>query len=259
MSETNKNEKKIILFPGDILPFDQKLLQYKVFSLKKEKQGEEQKQSLSSMKSIIFYPDRAKNKSKPKNNENKDKSEENDIIPTIYYGNYYSAKKNDIVIGIISQKTYEIYRVNILASKEASLNSIDFEGATRKTKPNLNVGDVVFAKVEKENKYSNVTLTCKCSSNSKGWSSGESTYGELKGGKLYDYNRYLCLKLLDNKDFIYRLKECVKKLQLKIGYNGRIWIKTELIEDYPKVFQAIKEGLNLNNEEREIFLNKLFK
>jgi len=269
MSEINKDEKKIILFPGDTFPFDQKLLQYKVFSLKKEKKGEEQKQSLSSMKSVIFFPSRTKNtnKSKSKQNEKKDiknneniqESEENYIIPTMYYGNYYSAKKDDIVIGIISQKTYEIYRVNILASKEASLNSIDFEGATRKTKPNLNVGDVVFAKVEKENKYSNVTLTCKCSSNSKGWSSGESTYGELKGGKLYDYNRYLCLKLLDNKDFIYRLKECVKKLQLKIGYNGRIWIKTELIEDNPKVFQAIKEGLNLNNEEREIFLNKLFK
>ena len=37
MSETNKDEKKIILFPGDTFPFDQKLLQYKVFSLKKEK------------------------------------------------------------------------------------------------------------------------------------------------------------------------------------------------------------------------------
>ena len=261
MSETNKDEKKIILFPGDILPFDQKLLQYKVFSLKKEKQGEEQKQSLSSMKSIIFFPNRVKNKSKSKNtkqNVNKDESEENDIIPTIYYGNYYSAKKDDIVIGIISQKTYEVYRVNILASKEATLNSIDFEGATRKTKPNLNVGDVIYARVEKENKYSNVTLTCKSVNNSKGWSSGESTYGELKGGKLYDYNRYLCLKLLDNKDFIHRLKECVKKLQIKIGYNGRIWIKTQDIRDTPKVFKAIKDGLNLNNEEREVFLHTLF-
>ena len=65
----------------------------------------------------------------------------------MYYGNYYSPKENDIVIGIISQKSYEIYRVNILASKEASLNSIDFQGATRKSKHNLNVGDIVFAKV----------------------------------------------------------------------------------------------------------------
>ena len=261
MSEDNKEEEKIILFPGDTFPFNRKLLPYQIFSFKKIKQGEEEKQILSSMKSVILFPNRTKiNKSKQKDKKeyfNKDK-EENSIIPTMYYGNYYSAKEGDIVIGIISQKTYDMYRVNIMANKEASLNSIDFEGATRKTKPNLNVGDAVFALVEKENKYSNATLTCKSSTNSKGWSSGESTYGELKGGKIYDYNRYLCLKLLDNKEFIYRLKECVKGLKIKIGYNGRIWIKTEIITDIPKVFQAIKEGLNLNNEERENKLNNLF-
>ena len=209
------------------------------------------------MKSVILFSNSAKNINK-KNKENSDESEINPIIPMMYYGNYYSPKEGDIVIGILSQKTYEMYRANILANKEASLNSIDFQDATRKTKPNLNVGDAVFAKVEKENKYSNATLTCKSSNNSKGWSSGESTYGELKGGKLYDYNRYLCFKLLDNKDFIHRLKECVTSLKLKIGYNGRIWIKTENFIDIPKVFQAIYEGLNLSNEEREDMLNKLF-
>ena len=266
MSKQNNEEKKIILFPGNTFPFDRNLLPYQIFSFKKIKQGEEEKQYLSSMKSVILYPERTNNTNKSKQKDKKDsknknnnqQSETNPIIPTMYYGNYYSAKEGDIVIGIISQKTYEVYRVNILANKEASLNSIDFEGASRKTKPNLNVGDVVYARVEKENKYSNVTLTCKGQSNTKGWSSGESTYGELKGGKLYDYNRYLCLKLLDNKDFIHRLKEYVKKLQLKIGYNGRIWIKTENIRDIPKVFQALKEGLNFNKEEREVFLNRLF-
>ena len=155
MSESVKNEDKIILFPGDTFPFDRKLLPYQIFSFKKIKKNEEEKQILSSMKSVILYPNRTNiNKSKQKDkkeskNKNNPQSEENAIIPTMYYGNYYSAKEGDIVIGIISQKTYEIYRVNILANREASLNSIDFEGATRKTKPNLNVGDVVFARVEK--------------------------------------------------------------------------------------------------------------
>ena len=253
----NKDEEKIILFPGDSFPFDKKLLPYQIFTFKKEKKDEEEKQILSSMKSVILFPNRTKKINK-QIKEKTEQSEINQIIPTMYYGNYYSPKENDLVIGIISQKSYETYRVNILASKEASLNSIDFQGATRKSKPNLIVGDVVFAKVEKENKFSNAILTCKTNTNSKGWSTGESTYGELKGGKLYEYNRYLCLKLLDNKDFIHRLKECVNKLLLKIGYNGRIWIKTENITDTPKVFLAIKEGLNLSNEEREILLNKLF-
>ena len=162
MSESNKDEeKKIILFPDNTYPFDRSLLPYQIFTFKKIRQGEEEKQFLSSMKSVILYPDRTKktNTSKSKKKDNKDEktnqqSETNPIIPTMYYGNYYSAKEGDIVIGIITQKNFETYRVNILANKEASLNSIDFEGATRKTKPNLNVGDVVYARVEKENKYS---------------------------------------------------------------------------------------------------------
>ena len=37
MSEANKDENKILLFPGDTLPFDKKLLPYQIFSFKKEK------------------------------------------------------------------------------------------------------------------------------------------------------------------------------------------------------------------------------
>ena len=60
-----------------------------------------------------------------------------------------------------------------------------FKVLQKKTKPNLNVGDLVFAKAEKENKYFNITLTCKSTTNSK-----VSSSGELKGGKLFEYNRY---------------------------------------------------------------------
>ena len=114
--------------------------------------------------------------------------------------NYYNPRVGDIVIGIIKQKTFEYFRVNISTNKEATLNSIDFEGAKRKKRPNLSLRDVVFAKIENENKYSNVTLTCKSSTNKKGWMTGESQFGELKEGKVFELGRYLCLKLLNDKN-----------------------------------------------------------
>jgi hypothetical protein len=46
MSESVKNEDKIILFPGDTFPFDRKLLPYQIFSFKKIKKNEEEKQIL---------------------------------------------------------------------------------------------------------------------------------------------------------------------------------------------------------------------
>lgn len=244
-------DKKIIFFPGEISQFDKNLLKYQIFSF--QNNPKEEKQTLSSMKSVILYPDKLKNENK---NKKKESNETN--LSILYYGNYYSPREDDIIIGIITQKTFEIYKLDILANKEATLNSIDFEGATRKTKPNLNVGDAVYARVEKENKYSNATLSCKSLTNAKVWSSGESTYGELKDGKIYNIHRYLGLKLLKNQKFIDRLKECVDKLEIKIGYNGRIWIKTEKLNDNAKVFKAIMQGLSLNHEEREIFFNNLF-
>ena len=256
---------KIILFPGEQMPFNRKLLSYQIFSFKKEKTKTSEKYFLSCMKPVILYPNRIpkssqlkpKSKEKEKNNNINQESEES-IIPSIYYGNYYYPKVGDIVIGIITQKTFEYFRVNISTNKEATLNSIDFEGATRKTRPNLSVGDVVFAQVEKENKYSNVTLTCKSSTNKKGWMTGESKFGELKEGKVFELGRYLCLKLLDDKQLRERLKECVMNLRLKIGVNGRIWIKTEDICLIQTVFEAIKEGLKLSGDEREVYLNKMF-
>ena len=254
-------EEKIILFPGDQMPFNRKLLPYDIFSFKKEKTNSSEKHFLSCMKPVILYPNRIpKSTQKTKSNSNINENIESDetIIPSIYYGNYYYPKLGDIVIGIITQKTFEFFRVNISTNKEATLNSIDFEGATRKTRPNLNVGDVVFAKVEKENKFSNVTLTCKSSSNKKGWMTGESQFGELKGGKVFELGRYFCLRLLDDKELRQRLKECVNNLRLKIGLNGRIWIKTDEVNLVQTVFEAIKNAINLKGDEREIYLNKMF-
>ena len=255
------NEEKIILFPGEQMPFNRKLLPYEIFSFKKTLSKNTEKYYLSCMKPVILYPNRiaktSNSKSKSKENDKNEESEET-LIPSIYYGNYYSPKVGDMVIGIITQKNYEFFKLNISTNKDATLNSIDFEGATRKTRPNLSVGDIVFALVEKENKYSNVTLTCKSVKNKKGWMTGESEFGELKDGKVFEIGRYLCLKFLDDKDLRKRLKECVKNLRIKIGMNGRIWIKADDIFLIQKVFEAIKEGMKLTGNEREIYLNKMF-
>lgn len=256
MDDNKKEDVKILISPNESFPFDRKLLEYNIFSFKINKQ-EEEKQTLSSMKSVILFPNRIKKLNKLDTNKNINKNEIS-LMPAIYYGNYYSAKKGDVVIGIITQKNYEFYKVDILASREAKLNSIDFEGATKNTKPNLSVGDVVFAIINKENKYSNASLTCKTSGNSKGWSSGESTYGELKEGIVYKVNRFHCLKVLENKEFIGRLKEMAKGLKLKIGYNGRVWIKTDNLYDTPKVYKAIIEYLDLPDDQKEVKLNELF-
>ena len=93
-----QSEEKIILFPGDQMPFNRKLLPYNIFSFKKEKTSSSEKHFLSCMKPVILYPNRLP---KAKTAENTKESNEADesLIPSIYYGNYYYPKIGDIVIG----------------------------------------------------------------------------------------------------------------------------------------------------------------
>ena len=50
----------------------------------------------------------------------------------------------------------------------------------------------------------------------------------------------------------------MKDLRLKIGVNWRIWIKAEVINKIQTVYDAIKEGMKLSGEEREVYLNRMF-
>ena len=179
-----KENKKILLFPGEKYSFNRNLLPYNVFSFKIKTN-----QLISKKTSLIELNNK-------KYNENIE-----------YIGKFYYPTIDDVVIGIITMKTLEYYKLDIGSSHESILNSIDFEGATKSTKPNLNIGDAVFSKVLSINKFNNTYLTCKSEDSKKTWSTGESTFGVLNGGRIYEYNRNYSWILLDNNKIIERLKD----------------------------------------------------
>jgi exosome complex component RRP40 len=69
----------------------------------------------------------------------------------------------------------DYYRVNIFSGSIAILNRLAFEGATKRNKPELKVGDVIYCRVSLAHRDLDTELTCISStSNKKSWSSGES-------------------------------------------------------------------------------------
>ena len=155
-------------------------------------------------------------------------------------------------------KTFEYYKLDIGSSHESILNSIDFEGATKKTKPNLNIGDAVFCKVSNVNKFNNSSLTCKSDDNKKTWSTGESTFGVLNGGKIYDYNLNYSWILINNNIVIERLKDFCD-FELCIGMNGKLWIKSDNFQNNEKIYKSIiKSFEKISKGEMEKYLNLLF-
>lgn len=59
----------------------------------------------------------------------------------------YMPEKNHFVIGVIKNKIGDNFLVDINAPLDAILPGLDFDGATKRNKPNLNAGDLIYTRV----------------------------------------------------------------------------------------------------------------
>ncbi|RYY77674.1 MAG: hypothetical protein EOO69_13675 [Moraxellaceae bacterium] len=86
----------------------------------------------------------------------------------------YIPKQNDQVVGVIEDKGGDFYVVNIFTGCNSIISRLAFEGATKRNRPELKKGDVVYARVQTAGKDIDTELTCISSSGvKKDWSSGE--------------------------------------------------------------------------------------
>lgn len=147
----------------------------------------------------------------------------------------YSPKRGDFVVGIVIKKAGDMLKVDIGTSEHASLSMMSFEGATKKQKVDVNVGDAVFARVHNACKEMEPELTC--------------VDAFFKAGKL---------GLLSNEGFLFNtsVKMAQKLLNIEypllwtlgkkypfeiaVGLNGKIWLRCNRTLDTFKIQQAIQ-------------------
>ncbi|MES1917315.1 MAG: hypothetical protein MHM6MM_009052 [Cercozoa sp. M6MM] len=136
----------------------------------------------------------------------------------------YQPQQEDQVIGIVRGKAGQNYSVDIGASKLALLGVLEFEGATKRNRPNLNVGDTVYCRVVLSQRHVQPRLSCKSQHFKKEWVTGEALYSTLDGGVVFDVSPSLCRRL--------RLPDCelletlasITAFELTVGVNGRVWV-----------------------------------
>lgn len=86
----------------------------------------------------------------------------------------YFPKVEDQVVGVIDQVLGDFYTVNIFSGFNCILNRQAFEGATKRNKPELKRGDVVYARVIKCGIDCDAELSCVTTTGAKKeWSTGE--------------------------------------------------------------------------------------
>ncbi len=90
------------------------------------------------------------------------------------------------MIATVNKKTSENYLCSFKCGSEYLLNVLDFEGATKKNRPNLEVGSLIYARIVENSGYLRGKLSCINPTSKKEWVTGESLFGELIDGFCID-------------------------------------------------------------------------
>lgn len=158
--------------------------------------------------------------------------------PAVYYVDSYQKRyipsRGENVVGIVTQKSGDIYKVDIGASEQATLSYLAFEGATKKNRPDIQIGDLVYAKLLIASKDMEPELVC-VDSHGK-----ENELGMLSSdGMMFTCSLSLIRKLLNPECPLFKLLGRNQAYELAAGMNGRIWIKARSVQETIAVANAI--------------------
>lgn len=203
---------------------------------------------------------------------------------TLINGNNSKAIKNkhmagvgDRVIGIIEDQkaSADYYRVQIFGSHSALLHVLSFEGATKRNRPQLEPGCLVYCRVVKGfgGGRMDPEVSCKVGGSGGGGSSGgkstfnedenddggasrkdwltnEGTYGPLNGGTSFRISLGLARELLNPKNAVLAaLDKSGIPFEIAIGVNGMVWVNSPEAEYTIIILNAIKNSEVMNEEQ----------
>ncbi|ETW81693.1 hypothetical protein HETIRDRAFT_51402 [Heterobasidion irregulare TC 32-1] len=147
----------------------------------------------------------------------------------------YTPALQESVVGIVAGKQGEGWRVDIGSAHNASLDGLAFEGASRRNRPNLKVGSLIYARVSLAHKDMEPELECFDAQTRKA-----EGFGELKGGLLVRCSLKMARNLLDPSYFLLSLLGSHFPLDVAVGVNGRVWIKANEVRDTIAVTRCIE-------------------
>jgi len=167
----------------------------------------------------------------------------------------YRPALEDRVVGIVEDRMGsdgaggDVYRINIGASHPATLGNLAFEGATKRNKPSLQAGQLLYARISAlHDGRLDPVLSCQLGPHDDGiprkdWMTNEGCYGELRGGTVCRISTGLARELLDpNSLVLSELANAKLAFEVAIGVNGFLWVHSRLPEYTILIQNAIKNS-----------------
>jgi exosome complex component RRP40 len=141
-------------------------------------------------------------------------------------GRRYDPAVGDAVVAVVTDRHAEEYRVDMAGVDTATLPALAFEGATKRNKPALVIGSFVYCRVTLASRDMECEVSCIEPGSSRSWVSGETLYGELKGGNLLLVSMSLAAQLQSENSVVLGTLGASIPFESAVGANGRVWVKS---------------------------------
>jgi exosome complex component RRP40 len=164
----------------------------------------------------------------------------------------YYPQKDDYVIVVVSGKTNDNYFCSLGSGTSYVLSALDFEGATKKNRPNLAVGSLVYARVIETSGCLRGRISCINPKSKKEWITGEGLFGELSEGLCVDVPLHFTNHLLSKQKKPQFFKELSKHATFEVclGRNGKIWIKCASMDHSILITNLMRKASTLDEVEQ---------
>mmetsp|Transcript_64452 Transcript_64452/g.153835 ORF Transcript_64452/g.153835 Transcript_64452/m.153835 type:complete len:229 (-) Transcript_64452:93-779(-) len=169
----------------------------------------------------------------------------------------YIPRAGDCVIGIVTFRNAEMYRVDIRSPSIAYLPTLAFNGASLRNRPILEVGSLVYARVQAAHPDLDTELTCMDLENKKSWSTNEIIYGELHGGLNFEVPLSATQRLMAADSYVLERLGRDFRFEVCIGQNGRVWLSAATHRETVLLLQAIKRSFGMTDVQVEAMIQKM--
>lgn len=146
----------------------------------------------------------------------------------------YVPQRREYIIGIVVKKMGDLYKVDIGASEPATISFLSFENASKKTKQQLSLGDLVYGQLIVANKHMEPELVC---IDAYDRAMGMGVLPE--GGVMFNVPLHVAREIINpGSPFLLTLSQKVK-YTIVVGMNGRVWVKASRHQDMMALMNCI--------------------
>lgn len=138
----------------------------------------------------------------------------------------YMPHEGDNIVAIIEDRQGDYYKAEIRSGALAYLPRLAFDGATKRNRPDLKRGQVIYCRVSKAFIDSDTELTCTSKSSTlKDWNQGESVYGPVQEGLIVSVTLQFAKDLLRPDNVLLNVLGRYFAFEVAIGLNGIVWMR----------------------------------